>query len=244
MKTFASAVLLVASACASFNTLINFDFDQYFIKSERKAKPALGSYDYNWSTEAHNGDFSVNLWLEGDFVAEYMLPFDDTSDDISWTLTLTPEINLGGTQQLSLDTPYLATDFFLDVWPFALTVGETYLQWDPPLFENFCMSSGWKMTLMDFWLSMDISLWECKAGLFDWLLNGNSHECGLETYKFDNDIYELHYSANDRSGDFITNTCTAPADENGTTQDASDTSVASSTTGEVTTTKLNDAEWF
>ena len=35
MKTFATAVLLVASASASFDKLINFDFDQYFVKSER-----------------------------------------------------------------------------------------------------------------------------------------------------------------------------------------------------------------
>lgn len=56
-----------------------------------------------------------------------MLPFDDTKDDISWTLSLIPELNMGGTQTLSLDTPYLAVDFFLDLWPFALTVGETYL---------------------------------------------------------------------------------------------------------------------
>ena len=97
MKTFASAVLLVASASASFSQLINFDFDQYFTQSESKAKPALGSYDYEWSKESDSGDFSAELWLNGDFVAEYMLPFDDTDDDISWTLTFTPEINLGGT---------------------------------------------------------------------------------------------------------------------------------------------------
>ena len=186
----------------------------------------------------------MSLWLEGDVVAEYMLPFDDTSDDISWTLTLIPELNLGGTQKLSAETPYFAVDFFLDAWPFALTVGETYLQWDPPLFENFCMSSGWKLTLMDFWLSLDVSLWECQAGLFDWILNGNTHECGLNTYSFNNDIYKLHYSANDRAGDFITNTCAlATADVTGTTEETSD----DTTTDDETTVEglnIDAAEWF
>lgn len=97
MKTFASAVLLVASASASFNKLINFDFDTYFKQTTRKEKPALGSYDYEWSKEDDSGDYFVDLYLNGDFVAEYLLPFDDTDDDISWTLEFIPEVNLGGT---------------------------------------------------------------------------------------------------------------------------------------------------
>jgi hypothetical protein len=90
MKTFASAILLAASASASLNKLINFDFNDYFVKTERSEKPALGAYDYNWSKESKSGDYSANLWLAGDFVAEYKLPFDDTADGVSWTLTLNP----------------------------------------------------------------------------------------------------------------------------------------------------------
>jgi hypothetical protein len=90
MKTFASAILLAASASASFDKLINFDFNDYFSKTERKEKPALGAYDYEWSRASDSGDYSVNLWLMGDMVAEYKLPFDDTKDGVSWTLTLNP----------------------------------------------------------------------------------------------------------------------------------------------------------
>ena len=103
------------------------------------------------------------------------------------------------------------------------------------------MSSGYSLTLLDFWLSMDISIWECDAGLFDWILNGNSYECGLQTYKFDNDIYELHYSTADVKGDFIPNTCALPKPVNGTTPD---NSTASNSTEPATPTTLNDAEWF
>ena len=181
--------------------------------------------------------------MNWDVVAGYKLPFDDTKDDISWTLKLVPGVKVGGIQVLALDTPYLAVDFFFDTFPLVLTVGTTYLQWDPPMFENFCMASGWSLTLMDYWLNMDISIWECQAGLFDWLLNGNGHECGLNTYKFDNDIYEWHYSAHDRKGDFITNTCLPPlppADATGTT-DASTTTDATVTPAATT---LIDAGWF
>ena len=178
MKTFASAILLAASVSAGFDKLINFDFNDYFVKTERSEKPALGAYDYNWSKASNSGDYLASLWLMGDMVAEYTLPFDDTADGVSWTLTFNPQLTLGGKQTLTLETPYLAVDFFLDIWPGKLSVGKTQLKWDPPLFENFCMSSGWSLTLLDFWLSMDISVWECDAGLFDWILNGDGYECG------------------------------------------------------------------
>lgn len=102
------------------------------------------------------------------------------------------------------------------------------------------MSSGWSLTLLDFWLSMDISVWECDAGLFDWILNGNGYECGLETYSFDNDIYNLHFSSSDMKGDFITNTCEAPKAEEIDTEEEEE--VPTEPIEEPTT--LNDAEWF
>ena len=239
MKTFASAILLAASVSAGFDKLINFDFNDYFVKTERSEKPALGAYDYNWSKASNSGDYLASLWLMGDMVAEYTLPFDDTADGVSWTLTFNPQLTLGGKQTLTLETPYLAVDFFLDIWPGKLSVGKTQLKWDPPLFENFCMSSGWSLTLLDFWLSMDISVWECDAGLFDWILNGDGFECGLETYSFENDIYNLHFSTADKKGDWITNTCEAPiVEEIDTIEEEEDT-----TESEVTTLN-NAAEWF
>jgi hypothetical protein len=239
MKTFASAILLAASVSAGFDKLINFDFNDYFVKTERSEKPALGAYDYEWTKASNSGDYFASLWLMGDMVAEYTLPFDDTADGVSWTLTFNPQLTLGGKQTLTLETPYLAVDFFLDIWPGKLSVGKTQLKWDPPLFENFCISSGWSLTLLDFWLSMDISVWECDAGLFDWILNGDGFECGLETYSFENDIYNLHFSTGDKKGDWITNTCEAPiVEEIDTIEEEEDT-----TESEVTT--LNNADdWF
>jgi len=239
MKTFASAILLAASVSAGFDKLINFDFNDYFVKTERSEKPALGAYDYEWTKASNSGDYFASLWLMGDMVAEYTLPFDDTADGVSWTLTFNPQLTLGGKQTLTLETPYLAVDFFLDIWPGKFSVGKTQLKWDPPLFENFCMSSGWSLTLLDFWLSMDISVWECDAGLFDWILNGDGFECGLETYSFENDIYNLHFSTGDKKGDWITNTCEAPiVEEIDTIEEEEDT-----TESEVTT--LNNADdWF
>jgi len=240
MKTFASAILLAASVSAGFDKLINFDFNDYFVKTERSEKPALGAYDYNWSKASNSGDYLASLWLMGDMVAEYTLPFDDTADGVSWTLTFNPQLTLGGKQTLTLETPYLAVDFFLDIWPGKFSVGKTQLKWDPPLFENFCMSSGWSLTLLDFWLSMDISVWECDAGLFDWILNGDGFECGLETYSFENDIYNLHFSTADKKGDWITNTCEAPIVEE---IDTIEEEEEDTTESEVTTLN-NAADWF
>jgi hypothetical protein len=104
------------------------------------------------------------------------------------------------------------------------------------------MSSVYSLTLLDFWLSMDISLWECDAGLFDWILNGNSYECGLQTYSFDNDIYKLHYSSADIKGDFIPNTCALPKPENGTTPDNSTAPIDPAE--ETEPVALNDLGWF
>ncbi len=93
---------------------------------------------------------------------------------------------------MNIYSPYVATSFFVEFWPVkTLAVGETYLQWDPPMFENFCMSQGWSMTLLEFWVDMEVELWECDAGLFDYILNGNGTQCGLEVYKFKGHLIEL-----------------------------------------------------
>ena len=66
------------------------------------------------------------------------------------------------------------------------------------------------------------------------------YECGLETYSFENDIYNLHFSTADKKGDWITNTCEAPiVEEIDTIEEEEDTTEES----EVTT--LNNAvDWF
>lgn len=56
MKTFAAAVLLSASASASMTKLINFDFSEYFTKSEPRVKPALSSYMWDYSVYLPNAD--------------------------------------------------------------------------------------------------------------------------------------------------------------------------------------------
>jgi len=112
------------------------------------------------------------------------------------------------------------------------------------MFENFCMASGWTFTLLDNWLEMDLSLWECEAGLFDWLLNGNGHECGLNTYTFENDIYELHYSAHDRSGEHITNTCIPTLPEPDVTDTTHDSTEPKPATDAPVGLNTNTDVWF
>lgn len=243
MKTFAAAVLLSASASASMTKLINFDFSEYFTKSEPRVKPALSSYMWDYSVylpnDAKTEDYGFAASLSGDLNVQYSLPFDNTDNDLSWYVELKPEISLGGQQSISLITPYFVLDIYADIWPFELLVGDTYLQWDPPLFANFCMSSGWSMTLLDLYFSMDVALYECDSGVFDWILNGNSYNCALQTYTFNNNLFEIAYSAADMSGEFLANTCDLlAADE---TTSTGTTTIPDSTTD---TTTLNNVEWF
>ena len=92
--------MLSASVSAGFEKLINFNFDDYFIKKEAREKPALGAYNYVFKSASNNGQYFVNLILSADLAVDYRLPFDDTPDDTAWTLTLIPEVAFGGKQIL------------------------------------------------------------------------------------------------------------------------------------------------
>ena len=128
-----------------------------------------------------------------------------------------PELTFGGETVIDLYTPYAATQFFFNFWPVeSFGVGETYLQWDPPLFENFCMSQGWSWTLLTAWIDWEFKLWECDAGLFAYILSGDSYECGLENYKFKGHLLDapnfndwLGLSFVEKVGEFLPNTCEA-----------------------------------
>ena len=102
---------------------------------------------------------------------------------------------------------------YIDFWPIeTFAVGETYLQWDPPTFENSCYSQGWSWTLLTAWIDLKVELWECDAGLFDYILTGDSLNCGLESYKFKGHLYEapeFNIKFLENAGDFIPNTCEA-----------------------------------
>ena len=239
MKSFAALALFSASASASFSKLISFDFNEYFTESERRTKPALGAYSYGYSLYTNSGTTGLDITVSGDINAEINFPFENTDDEVSWYFELKPEITIGGTQTISFNSPYFATDFFIDLWPADILIGDTYLQFTPPTFTDFCMSSGWSLTLLDLAVSMDLSLWQCDGGLFDYILNGTAYNCGLHTYTFSNDLYDLAYSSVDMAGDFLANTCDPAVPEDETTN-----SIA---VGETTTTvpvSVINAEWW
>jgi len=66
-------------------------------------------------------------------------------------------------------------------------------------------------------------LYECDAGLFDYILNGNTHSCGLYAYKFRNKLFKLSYDG-----------FNAAAEPDAATTETSDT----------TTTGLSSETWF
>ena len=187
MKNFCALALFAASASASLTKLINFDFDQYFEKAEEETPSLKSAYTYEWGfQDVHFGqNKGVDVTLNGDLNAAWNIDFDNTADVESWYLYMKPEINLGGVSKVRIYTPYIATSFDIAFWPVkTFAVGETYLQWDPPTFENFCYSQGWSWTLLKAWIDMTVELWECDAGLFEYILTGDSLNCGLESYDF------------------------------------------------------------
>jgi hypothetical protein len=48
MKNFCALALFAASASATMTKLINFDFDQYFVKAEGEKPSLKGSYTWEW----------------------------------------------------------------------------------------------------------------------------------------------------------------------------------------------------
>ena len=87
---------------------------------------------------------------------------------------------------------YFAMDLSLDLWPGTLYLGDFHAEWVPPFFNELCWSADWSLSFLELWADLSLSLWECDAGLFDWVLNKNSHNCGLNTYKFNNHIYYIN----------------------------------------------------
>jgi len=213
MKNYCALALFAASASASLTKLINFDFDQYFEKAEEETPSLKSQYTWEWGVQdEHFGqNKGLDVKLSGDLSAAWNIDFDNTKDVESWYVYVKPEINMGGVQKVRIYTPYIATSFDIAFWPIkTFAVGETYLQWDPPTFDNFCYSQGWSWTLLKAWIDMKVELWECDAGLFDYILNGDSYSCALEAYKFKGHLLEapkvpLPFLEN--TGDFIPNTC-------------------------------------
>ena len=96
MKSFALALLSV-SASASLTELVGLNFDQYFTKVEsRPAKPALGSYTYEYNKSLLTDLLVIETSASGDFNFEFYTPFEDNNEGTKWTLDLIPEINAGG----------------------------------------------------------------------------------------------------------------------------------------------------
>jgi hypothetical protein len=56
-------------------------------------------------------------------------------------------------------------------------------------------------------MDVNVSLWECDTGLFDWILQKNSHNCGLTTYKFGNHAFDLKWDTLNMSGELIPQMC-------------------------------------
>jgi hypothetical protein len=99
MKSFASLALLTASTSASLSEVISFEFDQYFTKVDgRPAKPSLGSYTYGysyWLPEMWS-EYGVVATASGDINFEFTTPFKNNLARTFYTISLIPEVNLGG----------------------------------------------------------------------------------------------------------------------------------------------------
>jgi hypothetical protein len=215
MKNFCALALIAASASASLTKLINFDFDQYFEKADEETPSLKSAYTWEWGVQDTNfgQNKGLDVTLSGDLNAAWNIDFDNTDDVESWFLYMKPEINLGGVQKVRFYSPYIATQFNFAVWPVkTFAVGETYLQWNPPTFSNFCASQGWSWTLLKAWIDWKVELWECDAGLFNYILTGETHECGLETYDFKGHLLEapqVPLPFLEKAGEFFPNSCEA-----------------------------------
>ena len=76
--------------------------------------------------------------------------------------------------------------------------------------QDFCWSSGWSLTTTKIYADIQFSLWECDAGLFDAILNGNNFDCGLSNYKFKNHLFKLLSSLEgSKGGEIYPETCWA-----------------------------------
>ena len=126
----------------------------------------------------------------GDLNFQFTTPFKNTKDEEQWTLAFVPEVNLGGKQKFAADlTKYFSFDLTLDLWPASFKFLDTKATWTPPFFNDLCWKSVWSTTLFMLYTDLHLGLWECDAGLFDFILNDNSHDCGLTAYKFKNHLF-------------------------------------------------------
>ena len=199
--------LLVATASASLSDLLSFEFDKYFTRVEsRPAKPTLGSYSYEFGQEFWDV-VGYNLVGSGDINAEYRTPFTNNLERTFYTISFLPEVSFGGQQLISAYSPWFAFDVTVDLWPGTVQLFATSATFEPPIFNNFCWWSEWSTSLLELWVDVNISLWECETGLFDWIVQGNSYNCGLATYKFNTHAFELKYDAFDLGGEIVPYSC-------------------------------------
>ena len=186
----------------------------------------------------------IETSVSGDLNFEFYTPFEDNNEGTKWTLDLIPEANAGGQQMFSTAIfDYFAMDITLDLWPGAFQFAATHFEWSPPFFSDLCWSADWGTDLFELWVDLNLSLWECDAGLFDWILNGNTHNCGLTNYKFNNHIFELKWDAFNMGGDLLAQRCfgveEAPVEET-----TDNTNEEEPVTPEEPATGLIADEWF
>lgn len=257
MKSFALA-LFAATASASLSEVMSFEFDQYFTKVEAMPAKRLESYTYGWEKYGPAGSdvesdpfwkkipfdtIGFILTLGGDFNFQFTTPFENTDDETQWTLAFVPEINLGGKQKFAADlTKYFSFDLTLDLWPASFKFMDTEATWTPPFFNDLCWKSTWSTTLWKLYADLHLGLWECDAGLFDFILNDNTHDCGLTAYKFDNHIIHLSWDANNMGGDLFPETCFAVSEEEPIDNNNDVTEEEEAT--DVETTGLSSDVWF
>ena len=258
MKSFALA-LFAATASASFADIMSFEFDQYFEKVEEMPERRLESYTYGWEIVGPEGtgldsdpfymswDFSTVDFVftaNGDANFLFTTPFENSDDKTAWSLAFTPEWNLGGKQKLAANiTEYFAFDLTLDLWPASFKFLDTKATWTPPFFEDFCWSSTWSLTVAKLYTDLVLGLYECDTGIFDWILNDNSHSCGVYAYKFKNHVFQLSYDDWNNKGDLFTETC-YPSEEVPVEEPTDNNKDATAETTKVETTGLSSDLWF
>lgn len=261
MKSFALA-LFAATASASLAEILSFNFDNYFeaIPVEEINEPRLESYTYGWEVYGPTGtgvdsdpfymrwDFSdvgFVFTANGDANVQFTTPFEGSDDKTQWKLGFVPEANFGGQQKFAAQiTKYFKFTLTLDLWPASFKLFDTQAVWTPPFLDDFCWSSGWSLTATKLYSDIKFGLYECDAGLFDYILNGNTHSCGLYAYKFRNNLFKLSYDGFNAAGDIFPESCFATEEAPEEVVDETEPDAATTETSDTTTTGLSSETWF
>lgn len=112
--------------------------------------------------------------------------------------------------------------------------------------NDLCWSSSWSLTTTKLYSDIKFGLWECDAGLFDYILNENTHNCGLNTYKFKNNLFHLSYDEFNREGEIFPESCWS-TEEEAHEEEGEETDHEGTTDTEVEeteTTALSSDLWF